>query len=660
MKPNALLDVSVTGNMPGEIIPMDFDPEATAHLTSVLTNLYSNRLLACIREYSTNAFDANVEAGKTVLGAKAKFTPIHVTTPNFASPYLIIQDSGHGMGIDKIRRTYSKYGASTKRGSNDFNGMLGVGSKAALTYTPNFTVISVHEGTRYTVSVSLNDEGLGEMQVVDTSPTDAESGVTVQIPIKRSDNSEVLREALRFFSYWPEGSVMLNGQKPARVGLTHIVGDIYTFNNQEQYDEDMIVMGNVAYPVPGDRGLAPQMPHYVYFAEIGEVNFSPSRESLRNDSRAKQVISRVVKDYKEHFKTSLQRTIDKQPTPAEALVMSRILNAKYEGMNFTFEYKGTPIPEHFPKDEDFHYYAGERSTVNTQAERFLVGRLGHGYYVRNAQPSTFLDEAVIVTGAPKLMSPYNRSKLRSVAEERFSRSTIRYYITERPNVDSYWLNGVKTITWDDINKTFNARKVKSSSDPTIYEMYDKTGTYEKRRTQAGEKYLFVSPADYTRWTLSAAAEFWLGRLGYDYLVSLSANRHNKFRREHTARMLVPAAREFSKNWVDSIPAERRLSMAIGFRNEKIKDFKRYESEILDPEARAILAKYSPDQDLPYFREYASLESSGFGAELTHTDKGVRIFTGMPKFSSYGGPSVKEIVEIYNALYVYRKDKKNVS
>lgn len=653
MKPNALMDVTVSGNMTGEIIPMDFDPEATAHLTSVLTNLYSNRLLACIREYSTNAYDANVEAGRAT-------TPIEVTTPNFASPYLIIKDNGPGMGIDKIRSTYSKYGASTKRGSNDFNGMLGVGSKAALTYTPNFTVISVHDGVRYTVSVSLNDEGLGEMQVVDTSKTDAEPGVTVQIPIKRSDNSEVLRTAQRFFSFWPEGTVLLNGTAPARVGLKHVVGNIYTFTDQYAYDQDVIVMGNVAYPVPGDRGLVEGMPHYAYFAEIGEVNFSPSRESLRHDARAKQVIARILKDYKDNFKVALQREIDEQPNPASALVMARILNAKYDGMNFAFTYQGTLIPEHFPKDEDFHFYAGERSTVENTAERFLGRHLGRGYYLQRGTPEGFLRDAVIVTGVPKVMSPYARTKLRSVAESQFSVTIGKYYLTERTTINSYWLNGVKRLTWDEVNKTFNARKAKSTSDPTIYEMYDKAGNYEKRRTQPGEKYLFVSPADYNRWGFSQMAEFWVGRLGYDYLVSLSVNRHNKFKREHTARAFGVAAREYSDNWVKSIPEARRLSMAIGFRNSSnIKDFKKYEAEILDPETRGILAKYDPALDLPFHQEYARLESSGFAPNLTHTDKGVRIFSGMPTLGHYGGPGVKQTVEIYNALYVYRKDKKNV-
>lgn len=653
MKPNALMDVSVSGTMTGEVIAMDFDPEATAHLTSVLTNLYSNRLLACVREYSTNAYDANIEAGSS--------EPIRVTTPNFASPYLIIQDSGLGMGIEKIRNTYSKYGASTKRDSNDFNGMLGVGSKAALTYTPNFTVISVHEGVRYTVSVSLNDEGLGEMQVVDTSHTDAASGVTVQIPIKRSDNYEVQREVADFFSFWPEGSVLVNGLAPERAKLTNIVGNIYTFEDNSRQANDLIVMGNVAYPVPGDRLLPENMPHFVYFAEIGEVNFSPSRESIRNDARAKQVVARVVQDYKDNFRDSLQKKVDEAESRAYAVVLSRILNAKYPGMDFKFQYDGEEVPSTFPKDEGFRFYRGEGATVNPVEEPLLFSEISRAWYLQSRTPEQFLDNVFIVTGAPKAMSPYNRTKLRKVVEGKYSGYDHRYYLTEREEVKSPWLKGIKTVTWEFVNKTFNAKKVKSKSDPTIYEMCDKAGVWEKRRTQPGEKYLFISPSEGLLKGFSATAKFWLTRLGYDYLVELSVNRHNKFLREHDAKHLPVAAREYSNNWVKKIPEERRFSMAVGNNNHYADEWKKQIDNILDPDEKSILERFDPALDKPWLDEYSGLIQHGYAPDLTHTRAGTVLFSGMPDLRwSFSSNRINNTLEIYNALYLYRKDKSNGS
>lgn len=65
--------VDVTNSLGVESTTMTLDPQGMAHLTQVLTNLYADKHLAVLREYSTNALDAHVEAGTTA--------PIEVTCP---------------------------------------------------------------------------------------------------------------------------------------------------------------------------------------------------------------------------------------------------------------------------------------------------------------------------------------------------------------------------------------------------------------------------------------------------------------------------------------------------------------------------------------------------------------------------------------------------
>ena len=63
MKPH--LDIRHTGNLgTDDRTAMTFDENAIAHLMSVLTDLYSDPTLAVVREYSTNARDAQIAAGK--------------------------------------------------------------------------------------------------------------------------------------------------------------------------------------------------------------------------------------------------------------------------------------------------------------------------------------------------------------------------------------------------------------------------------------------------------------------------------------------------------------------------------------------------------------------------------------------------------------------
>src|SRR4051812_4240346 len=124
----------IQDNVGGERVLMSIDPEAEEMVIKSLTDLYNDPEYAVVREYSTNAWDAHVEAGVT--------RPVEITLPTRWDPVLKIQDFGIGMTADDMRDTYSKYGTSTKRTTNSQTGMLGFGCKSALTYTQAFTVES--------------------------------------------------------------------------------------------------------------------------------------------------------------------------------------------------------------------------------------------------------------------------------------------------------------------------------------------------------------------------------------------------------------------------------------------------------------------------------------------------------------------------------------
>ena len=94
--------------------------EDLVYIFDILRNkLYSDKALAVVREYSTNAADANVENG---VGS----TPIIITVPNSMSPQFKVRDFGKGLSEDEVRNIYCMYGRSTKRSSNEFTGQLGI------------------------------------------------------------------------------------------------------------------------------------------------------------------------------------------------------------------------------------------------------------------------------------------------------------------------------------------------------------------------------------------------------------------------------------------------------------------------------------------------------------------------------------------------------
>ena len=51
-----------------------------------------------------------------------------------------------GLRWDDMKNIYTRYGTTTKDESDDYTGMFGVGSKAAMTYTNQFTGRSVKNG----------------------------------------------------------------------------------------------------------------------------------------------------------------------------------------------------------------------------------------------------------------------------------------------------------------------------------------------------------------------------------------------------------------------------------------------------------------------------------------------------------------------------------
>lgn len=76
-----------------------------SHIFSILRDkLYSNKVLAVIREYSTNALDAHVLVGRSDL-------PVYVRVPAAdGEPNFIVRDYGPGLAEDDVYRIYVKYG----------------------------------------------------------------------------------------------------------------------------------------------------------------------------------------------------------------------------------------------------------------------------------------------------------------------------------------------------------------------------------------------------------------------------------------------------------------------------------------------------------------------------------------------------------------------
>ena len=116
--------------------------------------IYSDKVLAVLREYSANAWDEHRQSGRGDL-------PIKVTLPTAVDPTLTIRDFGRGLSHKDVFTVFTQYGESSKRTDSSAVGMLGIGSKSGFAYTDSFTVTSWHSGGKrvYAAVLDAYDQG---------------------------------------------------------------------------------------------------------------------------------------------------------------------------------------------------------------------------------------------------------------------------------------------------------------------------------------------------------------------------------------------------------------------------------------------------------------------------------------------------------------------
>lgn len=448
-------DVTIQSTLDGEEIAMGIDTKSLAFLQKVLTDLYSDPILAVIREYSTNAWDSHVEASQK--------KPIEVTTPSSLTPFFKVRDYGVGLSIEDIREIYSQYGASTKRGTNAQTGMLGLGCKSALTYTNQFTINSVKDGVKTSVVVSRNADNVGSMQVVFNGPSNEPQGVEISVPINRKDTNEFRNKAEKFFRVWKPEQVILNGQPPQPIAGEWLNDNIVLTEGRGIYSdgEYAIVMGGVTYNVTRTELFGEQYTsHYMrpnihsytgitFFVGMGEVDFTPSREELHYTTRTRAKLKDLVNDFNSTIEKAIVDDINAQPKPSDALNRYIQWSGRVYDMPKDLAYKGKQIPMRFEFEESYsvnqwgsnsHNAGNIRSSLSN-----LIETIRHGeFYIVTGREK-------IVDGQAVELTTHQKAKLRTWANTNGS-TTPTFFFSEK-DIHKEWITDVPRVKWQDILDT---------------------------------------------------------------------------------------------------------------------------------------------------------------------------------------------------------------
>lgn len=260
------------------------------------SRIYSDVILAPIRELSTNAIDACIESDRPIQW------DVHI--PTLSEPYFSVRDYGGGLPLDFLAGDFCVLGTSTKRNSNLTNGQFGLGRLSSLAYAQSCTVESFIDGMHHSYMLTIQ-EGIPILIHLSSVSSTELSGARFNFAVKPADIQEFHRKAAdlyKYFEYKPNTNIEL---PEVKVHLNH--------DNFMLTDDNLgIVMGNVYYPIR--NGIRSAYSNLILKVPIGKVALTPGRESLNYDEATISYLRDYIAEAEEELIVISNAEIAAQPT----------------------------------------------------------------------------------------------------------------------------------------------------------------------------------------------------------------------------------------------------------------------------------------------------------------------------------------------------------
>ena len=272
-------------------------------------NVYNNPIEAIIREIYSNAVDAS-KTGKIKVEIPTKIN----------GGIFSIEDDGKGMDAEGLK-VYTTYGSSTKRDSNEEIGGLGIGCKSPFGYTDQFIVESTCNGKKITLACFLDESGKPSSTITSIND-DNGHGTKVTVKIDEDDLSSFYSAAGKVFLFSKYFPIFNEDSKKAFeenissienfMKLREKVKGNFIERNEIIRGQIIAEMGGVYYVVPTEifRNTAFESLTWSSFsrrtiilhANIGDLDFQASRESLRDTEKTK---TKLLELMTEAFESSI-------------------------------------------------------------------------------------------------------------------------------------------------------------------------------------------------------------------------------------------------------------------------------------------------------------------------------------------------------------------
>lgn len=169
----------MSSNQPLQTFKSKLDKQATDLIMDMLAKIYIIPLQSAVREYVSNAVDANHKAGQT--------RPVTVQLPNTKESLLIVRDYGNGLDTFDLATIYANFGVSDKKDNNALIGEFGIGSKSGLAISNRIDIRSWKNGARNHFVLRRTPDGImAQVLESDVPDTNTPSGTEIKINVQQN------------------------------------------------------------------------------------------------------------------------------------------------------------------------------------------------------------------------------------------------------------------------------------------------------------------------------------------------------------------------------------------------------------------------------------------------------------------------------------------
>lgn len=523
------------------------DAKDVAMVIQAATNLYSDLILAFVREISTNAIDSHIEAGQT--------RPIEVTLPTVSDLNFTVQDWGVGMSKEDIEVVFSQFGRSTKRDSDKVAGMLGFGCKSPLTYTLSFTLDTVKDGERTVALVTKGEDGVGAIKFLAHESTSRPNGVKVKIPIERHDVDRCRRTAERFFRFWRDG-VLVDGEKPDVIQASlELDPDVIIPQGSYGREDSYVVMGNVPYPYNTPNGC----PATVTWVPMGSVEFTPSREQLKFTDLTNDTLATIKEFVKDRLDRQIEERLESCDTTYEMLKVANEIH------------RSLPLQSY--RHKKLNKYWG---SLPVGSQEYPAWRVNH---VNEARKEHHLQQVHFTTntdGSPshRFVVGFPWKQLSMTHRQRIDMAGLKKPYVVLPAKAGFSTDGFPGIHWKDVPELPKKERVRKNEGKTKYLFFQYDGNLKRYEQYDGDLKVVYTTEEFLAIRASshgvAAAH-------------IRQNQVDKFRRLHPdavrveewvdeeVKKLCKHIRKNDIKWMEAHPVIRDIAPELRDRLGEIKD-----------------------------------------------------------------------------------------